>query len=154
MITVTAPSGHWKAIAMAYLYLLMLFVCIVVMWAVILVGGNPLTVMDLNVYNQSGTLQTVVRSGQPAVVKGKFCSTQTMGVEIYPYIDDGKGFRYPLPNSMMLVQSGCFSSSYAFIVPDIPEGDYSLRAVIKFQNNLVGRDESALTPNMTVKVLK
>lgn len=154
MITIHAPSGHWKAIAMAYLYLLMLFLSIVIMWAVVLIGGNPLTVMDLQLYNQNGVVQQVVNTGQNVAVKGKFCSTKSMGVEIYPFIEASDGNRHPLPNSMVLVQAGCFSSSYGFTVPDVPEGNYSLRAVIKFQNNLVGRDESALTPNMMVRILK
>jgi len=138
----------------AYLYLFLLFISIIVMWTLMLVGGNPFSIQGLGVYNSGQVKQAQFRPAEPVIVRGEFCSSVAMGVELYPALDDGKGFRYPLPNSLMAVEAGCFNASYGFIAPDIPPGRYTFRTSIKFQNNLVGRDESASTPPLTIEILK
>lgn len=153
MISTTTPD-NWKGVIYAYLYLFLLFISIVVMWALMLVGGNPFSIKTLGVYSSQQVKQTAFKPGEAAIVRGEFCSSASMGVELYPSLDDGKGFRYPLPNSLMAVETGCFNAAYGFIAPEIPPGRYTFRASIKFQNNLVGRDESAATPPLTIEILK
>lgn len=147
-------NPHYKSVTYAYVYLLLLFVSIIVMWTLMIIGGNPFSIRDLNVYAPGGVKQTVFRKGEPVVIKGQFCSNSSMGVELYPVLDDGNGFRFTLPVGMMAIEAGCFTASHGFIVPDIPPGTYTYRTSIKFQNNLVGRDESASTPALLIEILK
>lgn len=144
----------YKSVAYAYVYLFLLFTSIIVMWSLMLVGGNPFSIRELYVYSEAGVKQKQFRAGSPVIIKGEFCSTSSMGVELYPYLEHDNGFRFTLPNGMMAIETGCFTASHGFIAPDIPPGKYTYRTAIKFQNNLVGRDESASTPPLTIEILK
>jgi hypothetical protein len=48
---------------------------------------------------------------------------------------------------------GCHDAIYGFIVPDLPAGEYTYVSSIRFQNNLVGRDEAATFPPIRVRIM-
>lgn len=143
-----------RAIIGAGLYLGFLFVSIIVLGWLILIGGNPLKVNNVGVVSATGYPNEKFHVGDIAGIKRQVCSEQTLAVEFFPGLRDSRGFLFPLPGSMVEVASGCHDTVYGFIVPDLPAGEYTYVNAIKFQNNLVGRDEAATFPPIRVRIMR
>lgn len=135
-----------RALVGAGLYLGFLFVSIIVLGWLILIGGNPLTVKNIGAVSASGFPNDRYHAGDIAGIKRQICSDQTVAVQFFPALKDSRGFLFPLPGGMVEVSSGCHDTIYGFIVPDLPYGEYTYVNAVKFQNNLVGRDEAATFP--------
>mgnify|MGYP001592006196 FL=1 len=53
----------------------------------------------------------------------------------------------------MLFRS-CRETIYGFRMPDLPAGNYTYVNAVRFQNNLVGRDETSTFPPINVRILR
>lgn len=141
-----------RAFTYACAYLSFLFVSVIVMWWLILFGGNPIQVQEASLYDVYGNKSVQFRSGDQFIIKGVMCSTDTVGIEVYPTLDGRNGVKYPLDGTVFLAEPGCFKAALGAVMPIVPSGDYSLNITIKYQNNLVGRDGTAMLPSLRLKV--
>lgn len=145
-------SNRDKAFLLACAYLGGLLIsCTVLGWSII-VGGNPLTFQSAEIVDDQGRAVTVLHVGQPAGVRRRICSTQNVGVEFFPTLRDAAGLLYPLPSGMIEAEATCGTRTYGFVVPDIPAGEYIYQSTIRFQANLVGRDEMTSSPAVFVRI--
>lgn len=143
-----------KAFLFACMYLGGLFVSIFVLGWLTIVGGNPLTVINLGVFRSTGLPMERFHPGEIAGIRRQVCSKQGIAVQFFPALKDSRGFLFPLPGSFTEIQGGCHETTYGFVVPDLPEGEYVYVNTIRFQNNLVGRDESATYPPLRVRIMR
>lgn len=138
----------------ACVYLGALFISCIILWWTLLVGGNPLTFRNTELIDQHGTVTSVLHVGESAGVRRHVCSSQSVGVEFFPALKDSAGLIYPLPSGMVEAEEGCKIKTYGFKVPDIPPGEYTYASAIRYQANLVGRDELAVTPVIRVRIVR
>ncbi len=143
-----------RAVIGAGLYLGFLFVSIIVLGWLILIGGNPLSVTNVGVVSATGYPNDRVRAGDVVGIKRQLCADHEVAVQFFPSLVDSRGFRFPLPAGMALAQSGCHTTVYGFITPDLPAGEYTYANSVLYQNNLVGRDEAVAFPPMRVRIMK
>jgi hypothetical protein len=137
---------HNRAFVWALLYLVAIYLGqIAIGWSVI-AGGNPLTINNVGMFDGGGQARSEFRPGDLAVVYRKACSTHSQVLVSYPELQSAKGFVFPLPVSMSQIDGGCAQTGYGFTVPPLPPGQYTFVNRISFQNNLVGRNESATYP--------
>lgn len=143
-----------KAVLLACLYLAALFVSCIVMWWFVLFGGNPYTVSGQSVMDDRGLETLQFEPGDRVAIRWDICSNgRPSGIDYKPALTSADGVQYHLPNGVMQTRSGCFQSTHGFVVPHLPEGQYTYQASIVFQNNLVGRDQSFQLPSVTIEVL-
>ena len=142
-----------RAFFLACAYLGTLFASTVVLWWSVLAGGNPLTFKTSKMVDEQGEVIRMLTPGQSVGVKRLVCSKQEVGVEFFPSLRDKDGLVYPLQSGMFTISEGCQVKSYGFIVPKVPAGQYSYQGTIRFQTNLVGRDEMIVSPEIIVEVV-
>lgn len=143
-----------RAFFYACAYLGALFASTIILWWSVLAGGNPLTFKSTQIINGEGREVSVLHVGQSAGVRRFVCSTQPVGVEFFPTLRDKTGLLYPLPSGMLEAGKECTVKTYGFVVPDIPAGEYTYQSTIRFQANLVGRDEVTVSPAVNVRIVR
>lgn len=131
-----------------------LFVSIIMMWWTVLSGGNPLTYKTTELLDGTGHITKELRVGEAAGVRRYLCSDKNVGIEFFPTLRDKDGLLFPLPSGMVEAENKCTTKTYGFVVPDIPAGEYTYQSTLRFQANLVGRDEMATSPPITVRIVR
>jgi hypothetical protein len=147
-------SRKEKTFFYACAYLGALFASTIILWWSVLVGGNPLTFKSAHIVNNEGREVAALHVGEAAGIRRFVCSKQPVGVEFFPTLRDSAGLLYPLPSGMIEAHKGCAFRTYGFVVPDIPPGDYVYQSTIRFQANLVGRDEMSASPEVKLRIVK
>jgi hypothetical protein len=143
-----------RAIMGAALYLGFLFVSVIALGWLILIGGKPFTVDNLGPVNAAGLPSQEFRVGEIVGIKRRFCSDQTISLHYFPALRDSRGFLFALPTAMIEQPSGCRDTIYGFRMPDLPAGHYTYVNAVRFQNNLVGRDETSTFPPINFRILR
>lgn len=143
-----------RALVGAGLYLGFLFVSIICLGWLILIGGNPLTVTNVGVLSSTGFPNDRVRAWEVVGIKRELCAERQVAVQYFPSLVDSRGFRFPLPGGMVEAQKGCHTTVYGFTVPDLPAGEYTYANAVRYQNNLVGRDESTTFPPLRIRIMR
>lgn len=142
------PYVLWPALVLASLFFAVSF-----WWYVVLIGGNPYQVDTVGVFTANGQAQSIFRAGEMAAIKRRVCTTTKVGGESFPVlISQATGYRYPFPPSLVLREPGCRVSVHAYTIPNVPAGSYLFVNTIRYQNNLVGRDEYAVLPAVPIEV--
>lgn len=135
------------------LVLASLFIAVSAWWYVVLVGGNPYDIKTLAVLDQYGIEQRSFKPGEVIGIKRSVCTSSRVGGESFPVlISRQTGLRYPFPHSLVLREPGCTVGVHAYTIPDVPAGSYTFRNTIRYQNNLIGRDEYAVLPSVEIEV--
>lgn len=147
-------SRKERAFFYACAYLGALFASTIILWWSVLVGGNPLTFKSSTIINGDGREVPALQVGQAAGIRRLVCSTQPVGVEFFPVLRDKTGLLYPLPSGLIEAEKGCAFKTYGFVVPDIPSGEYTYHSTIRYQTNLVGRDEMGSSPEVTLRIVR
>lgn len=143
-----------RAFLLVSMYLAGLFVSLVFLGWLVFLGGNPITVKNGGAVSATGYPNDRFRAGDVAGIKRQLCADQSLAIEFFPALKDSRGVLFPLPNNMTESQLGCHDTIYGFIVPDLPAGEYTYVSSIRFQNNLVGRDEAATFPPIRVRIMQ
>lgn len=143
-----------RAFLYACIYIGSLFVAIFVLGWLIIVGGNPLTVSNTGVISATGFPNDRYHAGDVVGIRRQICADHTVALQFFPSLIDSRGFRFPLPGGMAEAQKGCHSTTYGFVVPDLPAGEYTYSAAVRYQNNLVGRDEATTFPPLRVRIMR
>jgi hypothetical protein len=142
-----------RSIFAACAYLAFLFSSACIMWWLVLAGGDPLTVGNPQTLTISGASTESFRAGDIAVVRRRICAARTISVQGYPRLVNESGISFPLVGGVAEIKKGCNDSNFAIDIPrNLPAGLYRYSNMVRFQNNLVGRDEYAIFPSITIKV--
>ncbi len=141
-----------RAFFMACAYLGALFMSTVLMWWLMLSGGNPLTYKGTQIIDEYGQPAAVLHVGQAAGVKRNICSSKTVGVEFFPALIDKAGLIFPLPSGMTEAGANCAIKTYGFVVPEVPAGEYTYQSAVRYQTSLVGRNEMFISPPVKVRI--
>lgn len=142
-----------KAYLFVAMYLAALFLSLVLLGWLVFMGGNPITVKNYGAVSSTGFPNDKFKSGDVAGIKRQLCSTQSLAIEFYPALRDSRGVLFPLPSNLTETAVGCHDAIYGFIVPQLPAGEYTYVSSIRFQNNLVGRDEATTFPPIRVRIM-
>ncbi len=138
----------------AALYLGCLFVSVIALGWLVLIGGKPFTVENIGPVNTDGLLSREFRVGELVGIKRRFCSDQPITLHYFPALRNASGFLFALPSTMIEQPIGCRETIYGFRMPDLPAGNYTYVNAVRFQNNLVGRDETSTFPPINVRILR
>lgn len=144
-----------RAFFYACAYLALLFVSTVSMWWIMLVGGDPFTIQNIGVVNKQGAPYEKFRGGDVVGIKRRICADSETAVEFFPALKDSHGFLYPLPNGLVKLPAGCTETVYGFVVPPgLPFGEYTYVSSVRYQKNLVGRDEHTALPQLRFRIMR
>lgn len=143
-----------RAFFYAAAYLGFLFMSLVILWWVMLIGGNPLHFKGVEIVDQDGQQISALHVGQAAGIRRSVCSTKQVGVEFFPALRDRSGLLFPLPSGMVEAKEGCTTRTYGFVVPDVPDGEYEYASAIRYQTSLVGRSEVMVSPSIYVRITR
>lgn len=135
---------------LAFMFVVVLFLGLAAMGWLLLAGGNPLTVTNVGVFDGADRVQSEFKAGDMAVIHRQACSTKDQAMINYPALRNERGVIFPLPVSMTQLATGCTETGYGFAVPQLPPGQYTFVNRISFQNNLIGRNEAAAYPLLTL----
>lgn len=134
-------SGNQKtlnsAIQLSCAYLGTLFVALVVFWWAVLIGTHPLS-PQLSFLAAKGP----VKPGQIASIKHSICSANTVSVDIFASLNGPEDRWFPIPSGVTTLSVGCHDIVHEFTVPDIEDGEWVYKTKIKYQTNMVGRDDT------------
>lgn len=136
------------------LYLALLAISIVAFWWIILIGGNPVEIENVGTFDRYGEARSKFRPGELVTVRRKVCSSHALGIQFFPSLISPGGAMFALEGGFAVLQEGCRPTVYTFVVPDVDAGTYSYVSSVKFQNNLVGRDEFSVYPPLAIEVLE
>ncbi|MDR5774924.1 MULTISPECIES: hypothetical protein [unclassified Caballeronia] len=119
-----------------------------------LVGGNPYHAGPAAAFDEGGTPRASFHRGEWMYVRRNVCLDRDIYAEQSPSLYDVNRKAYiALRGTATLAKAGCAVRSSAFEIPaTLPPGDYEYRNVSRFQNNLVGRDESNVYPPIRITV--
>lgn len=139
---------------MACAYLGTLFLACVVMWWLVFIGGNPLTFKEIEILDSTGKPVSELRAGDVVGIHRFLCSTESIGVQFFPSLHDAQDKMFTLSPGVYELDKGCEEKTYAFVVPSIPPGEYTYQSIFRFQSSLVGRDETAASPIVKLRIVK
>lgn len=139
---------------MACAYLAVLFLACIAMWWSVFIGGNPITFKNIKMLDASGEQVTELRVGDVVGIHRSLCSTEAIGVQFFPSLHDRQDKMFTMPPGVYELESGCTEKAYGFVVPNIPPGEYTYHSIFRFQSSLVGRDETAASPIVKVRIVK
>lgn len=130
-----------------------LFIMVSTWWWVVLSGSNPYTVTNVGVVNVRGEAQEQFRPGEVVGIIRNICTSESIGTSFNPGLRNDIGLLFPLPGGVIHSEAGCRQGKYGFIMPNLPPGTYTYVNTVLYQSNLVGRDEHAIFPPLTLEVL-
>ena len=143
-----------RAIAVACMYLGVLFLSFILMWWLVFIGGNPLSFKSIQMLDESGSQVVTLKAGDVVGVHRVLCSTESIGVQFFPSMHDDQDRMFTLSPGVYDLDKGCSKKTYAFVVPSIPPGEYTYQSIFRFQSSLVGRDETAASPIVKLRIVK
>jgi hypothetical protein len=143
-----------KQIAIGGMYAVTLIASAAALMYIALVGGNPYHAGPAASFDKDGVRRTTFHRGEWMYVRRNVCLDRDIYAEQSPSLYDLERKAYvALRGTATLAKAGCAVRSSAFeIPPTLPVGDYEYRNVSRFQNNLVGRDESNVYPPIRITV--
>ncbi|GGD63556.1 hypothetical protein [Caballeronia grimmiae] len=143
-----------KQIVIGGIYAVTLIASAAALMYIALVGGNPYHAGVVEAYDAAGVARSSFHRGEWVYVRRHVCLDRDIYAEQSPSLYDLERKAYvPLRGTATLAKAGCAVRSSAFeIPPTLPAGDYEYRNVSRFQNNLVGRDESNVYPPIRITV--
>lgn len=142
-----------RAFLFVSMYLAALFISLALLGWLVFIGGNPLTVKNYGAVSSTGFPNDRFHAGDVAGIKRQLCADKDMAIQLFPALKDSRGFLFPLPVTMSETMSGCHDNIYGFVIPNLPAGEYTYVSTIRFQNNLVGRDEATTFPPIRVRIM-
>lgn len=135
-----------KVFFLSCAYLGTLFVSLVVLWWSVLIGPSPI------VSGQSHTEGNGYLPGEIAVVSHTICTRMRISVDIFSSLNSKDSGWYPLFFGVKSLTNGCQETRHQFVVPNLPPGEYKYTAKIKYQTNLVGRDDMIDLSTVTIRI--
>jgi hypothetical protein len=145
---------HRKQILIGGAYAVTLIASAATLMYIALVGGNPYHAGAAAAFDQNGNARTTFHRGEWMYVRRNVCLDRDIYAEQSPSLYDlSRHATIALRGAATLAKAGCSVRSSAFEIPStLPVGDYEYRNVSRFQNNLVGRDESNVYPPIRITV--
>jgi hypothetical protein len=145
---------HRKQIVIGGVYSVTLIASAATLMFIALVGGNPYHAGPAAAFDAQDTPRSSFHRGEWMYVRRNVCLERDIYAEMSPALYDLKRKAYiALRGTATLARAGCAVRSSAFEIPTtLPPGDYEYRNVSRFQNNLVGRDESNVYPPIRITV--
>lgn len=124
-------------------------------WTYFMVSGStPFTIRNIGVENADGAPQTVFKPGEVVGIRRELCSSQDLGIEFYPSLRTQGGGVLPLGHSAAFMRKDCRQTVFLFVLPSaVPAGHYQYLNVVKYQTNLIGRDELTVYPPLELEVV-
>lgn len=139
----------------AAIFVVILLVCTAASWWLVLVGTNPFhSVSTAQLYDLNGDAQTQFKRGDWVYVKRFMCVDHNiLSIQSHALYDIVRHSALPLAFSSAVVQEGCSVRGYMFQIPgSLPPGVYEYRSTARFQDNLIGRDQSNTFLSVVLRV--
>lgn len=146
-----------KHIAWGYIISGSLIALFLILAYLTFLGGNPFKPNGAPaIFDKDGNQVTELHRGQWFYVRRSVCVTKDVYAEQNPALYDLSRRSYiALLGAGTTATEGCKVRSSGFEVPStLPPGDYEYRNTVRFQNNLVGRDESNTYPPIPIRVVE
>jgi hypothetical protein len=146
-----------KPIAWAYVFSSTLILLFVFLMYLTFRGGNPFHNNGTPaIFDKYGVEVKELHRGQWFYVRRDVCVDEDIYAEQNPSLYDLSRKSYiALLGAASTVKKGCSVRSSGFEIPStLPPGDYEYRNTSRFQNNMVGRDESNTYPPIPIKVIE
>lgn len=136
----------------AILYLVALALAVASGWYLAATDMVSIQVINSNLTTTNGKPQTVFKPGDEMVVHREFCMTGFVQFTASPALIDEHGTLFPLASGSYAASRGCKKASYGIIVPDLPDGKYTLRSTFEYQNGPLNQDTQLVLPLLKLEV--
>lgn len=124
-------------------------------WTYIMVtGGAPVSVRNIGLEDVTGRARGTFHPGEIVAVRREVCSDRGITVEFFPALRSETGGLLALGNGASYLRAECRETVFWFVLPEhIPQGRYQYGNIIKYQSNLIGRDEDQVYPPLELEVV-
>lgn len=149
MKRVISPNVFWPVLVLASIA-----ICGSTWTYIMVSGSDPLTVRNIGLEDASGRPATEFMPGDIVGVRREVCSTKAMAVEFFPSLWSETGGQFSLGHGASYLERECAETVILFELPkQIPAGRYQYGNIVKYQSNLIGRDETAVYPPLELEVI-
>lgn len=138
---------HW-----AILYLVTLAIAVLFGWYLAASDLVSIQVLNSRLTDVNGVAQQFYRPGQDVVIHREFCLTGYVQFTATPSLVDAAGTVYPLASGVYATGRGCKKASYAFTLPNVPAGSYTLNSTFTYQNGPLNEDSHMVLPKLKLEV--
>ena len=122
--------------------------------AVFVSGNMPFEVKNIGFEGADGTARSEFFPGEIVGIRRQVCADRDIAVEFYPALRSSGNGLIALANGATFMRNECIQTVNLFTLPDnIPAGRYTFENVVKYQSNLIGRDEQAIYPPLQLEVV-
>ncbi|WP_282348057.1 hypothetical protein [Pseudomonas sp. PS01301] len=146
-----------KAITPAYVCPALLLVIIAGLGIALLVassGTQPFKVRNIGIENAGGAPQMQFSAGELVGIRREVCTQSDTAIEFFPSLRRTAGGLVALPQGAVFMNQGCRETVYLFSLPsNLPPGKYEYDNLVKYQSNLIGRDEQTVYPPLELEVV-
>lgn len=136
----------------AILYLIALGLAVASGWYMAATDMVAIQVINSTLTNHNGVPQSIFHVGDEMVIHREFCLTGYVQFVAAPSLIDEHGVIFPLASGVYAAGRGCKKVSYGIIVPDLPEGKYTLRSTFTYQNGPLNQDTQLVLPLLNLEV--
>lgn len=122
--------------------------------AVVGMGAMPFKVRNIGLEAADGTHRNHFSPGEIVGIRREVCADRDISIEFFPALRNNRNGLISLPNGATFMRKECRQTVNIFTLPDnLPSGRYQFENVVKYQSNLIGRDEQTIYPPLELEVV-
>lgn len=124
-------------------------------WTVLMtMGSMPFQVRNIGVESVDGVSKSQFLPGEIVGVRREVCADRDIAVEFFPGLRTPTNGLMSLGHSAAFMRRECRQTVFLFTLPlGLPPGHYSYVNIVKYQSNLIGRDEQTVYPPLDLEVV-
>jgi hypothetical protein len=117
-------------------------------------GTMPFKVRNIGLESADGTRRTQFAPGEIVGIRREVCADRDIAIEFYPALRSANHGLISLANGATFMRKECRQTVNLFTLPaNLPLGSYQFENVVKYQSNLIGRDEQTIYPPLELEVV-
>lgn len=150
----TRNYKHRRALVGALTYLFVLAAFLAGGWFYIFTDTATFTVKRTELLDAHGENSMNFRAGDEVRIERLYCVKGRLKLSASPALVSPDGTVFPLPSLDILTDGGCHLKSYAFVMPDLPVGDYRIRSTVSFRDGIINGDTVVILPPVNLRIIQ
>lgn len=124
--------------------------------ALVIVGSGtmPFQVRNIGLEGADGIQRSHFAPGDIVGIRREVCADRDISIEFFPSLRSANDGQISLISGASYMRKECRQTVNLFTLPtNLPIGRYQFENIVKYQSNLIGRDEQTIYPPLQLEVV-
>lgn len=117
-------------------------------------GAMPFQVRNIGLEGADGIQRSQFAPGEIVGIRREVCADRDIAIEFFPSLRSAQDGLISLASGATYMRKECKQTVNLFTLPtNLPHGRYQYENIVKYQSNLIGRDEQTIYPPLELEVV-